>query len=346
MKSLAWWPGFLIFLAGLILAHHANRQESKKGGPENIILIGWDGAGRSNVKEAMAAGELPALEKLASEGNIVSVDVLRTTDTKSGWTQILTGYEPEKTGVFSNYFYGPIPEGHTVFERLEKHFGPKNIRTGAVIAKSIHVDADPPEREPVKGADLEKLKKKLKVGYSEHMLEYENDVAYRVTPAKPYYYTQNGVDLFVNGLKTDRAVGEKTMGLIEKWKDKRFFIFVHFGTIDRLGHMYGEDSQAYRDAYASADLWTGKIMDRLAELGLYEETLVYVTSDHGFDVGKRKHLDAPYVFLATNDPDVQRRGTRADIAPTILERFGLDLETLAPPLDGKPLTWAYTPPLW
>lgn len=345
MKSLVWWPGFFIFLIALAMANQAVREE-KKGGHENVILIGWDGAGRSNVREGIAAGELPNVEKLASEGNIVAIDVLRTTDTKSGWTQILTGYEPETTGVFSNYFYGPIPEGYSIFERLEGHFQPKNIRTAAVIAKSLHVDADPPEREPVKGGDLEKLMKKIKIGYSEHMLEYEDDAAYRVTPAKPYYFTQQGMDVFVNGLKTDKAVAGKALGLIEKWREKRFFIFVHFGTIDRMGHMYGEGSEPYRDACASADLWTGKIMDRLKELDLYDHTLLYVTSDHGFDMGKRKHLDAPYVFLATNDPGVQRRGTRADIAPTILDRFGLNLGALSPPLDGRPLTGGYEVPVW
>jgi hypothetical protein len=61
---------------------------------------------------------------------------------------------------------------------------------------------------------------------------------------------------------------------------------------------------------------------------------------------KNTHHDAPYVFLATNDPVIMRRGERADIAPTILERFGLDLTTIDPPLSGHPLTRPYDPPLW
>jgi arylsulfatase A-like enzyme len=87
-------------------------------------------------------------------------------------------------------------------------------------------------------------------------------------------------------------------------------------------------------------------MEKLKELGLYDETLIYVTADHGFDEGKKAHRDAPYVFLATNDPKVVRRGERADIAPTILERFGLELDKIEPPLDGKSLTRTYKQPLW
>ena len=73
---------------------------------------------------------------------------------------------------------------------------------------------------------------------------------------------------------------------------------------------------------------------------------VYVTSDHGFDKGIRRHKDAPCVFLATNDPNVMRRGERADIAPTILEQFGVDLDKIDPPLDGHTLTKPYKPPMW
>ncbi len=86
--------------------------------PRNVILIGWDGAQRNHVKECLSRGELPHLRKLSSEGNLVAIDILRTTDTKAGWAQILTGYEPEVTGVFSNSNFKPIPKGYTVFERL------------------------------------------------------------------------------------------------------------------------------------------------------------------------------------------------------------------------------------
>jgi len=96
----------------------------------------------------------------------------------------------------------------------------------------------------------------------------------------------------------------------------------------------------------SNDYWTGRIIEKVRELGLYEKTLIYVTADHGFDEGQKRHSDAPYVFLATNDKGVMRRGERADIAPTILERFGVDLADLEPPLDGHTLTEPYEAAKW
>lgn len=124
--------------------------------PTNVILIGWDGTQRNHVKESLSRSELPNLKKLASEGSLVAIDILRVTDTKAGWSQILTGYNPEVAGVFGNGQYQPIPKGYSIFERLEKHFGPDSIVTLAVIGKKGHVDADGPQKVEIKQDDKRK----------------------------------------------------------------------------------------------------------------------------------------------------------------------------------------------
>ncbi len=146
------------------------------------------------------------------------------------------------------------------------------------------------------------------------------------------------LDVWEFGLMEDQKVGTRVIELLEKYKDKPFFFFVHFASVDHQGHKFGENSKEYNNALISNDLWTGKIIEKLKSLGLYDKTLVYVTADHGFDEGKTSHSNAPYVFLATNDKKVMRNGLRQDITPTILERFGLDLNKLEPLLDGVPLT--------
>ncbi|MHC4573488.1 MAG: alkaline phosphatase family protein [Planctomycetota bacterium] len=309
--------------------------------PTNVILIGWDGAQRNHLKESLSRGELPNLKKLASEGSLVAIDILRVTDTKAGWSQILTGYNPEVTGVFSNGQYQPIPKGYSVFERLEQHFGPDNIVTLAVIGKKGHVDADGPQKKEIKETGKPRGPKR-----AEDKIVEENGVRYRLTPGKPYYYTKDGMDLFENNLKLNKKVGTRALELIDKYKDRRFFLFVHFAEVDHKGHRHGENSKEYNDALISCDMWTGKITEKLKNLGLYDKTLIYVTADHGFDEGMKSHKDAPYVFLAANDPKVRRWGERADITPTILERFGLDLSKIEPPLDGHPLIRPYKKQLW
>lgn len=351
--------------------------------PRNVILIGWDGAQRNHVKECLGRGELPNLKRLADEGTIVAIDVLRVTDTKSGWAQILTGYEPEITGVFSNRLYQPIPKGYTIFERIEKALG-SDFFTAAVIGKKAHVDADPPSQvlaEETSAPQAERMAKaerrqlrqarrRAKAGAAkgagkvakkpgkaarkagkavraaDTTVTAEKGGKQQIVPGKPYYLAKDGMDLFVNALNTNENVASETLALLDQHKSRRFFLFVHFAEVDHSGHRFGENSKEYNDALISSDLYTGKIMEKLKQLGLYDRTLIYVTADHGFNEGAKGHPDAPYVFLATNDKKVMRRGVRADITPTILDRLGVDLSKIEPPLDGHPLTRPFTPPVW
>ena len=307
--------------------------------PRNILLIGWDGCQRDHLKECIARGEVPNLVQLSAEGTLVAIDVLRTTDTKAGWSAILTGYYPEKTGVFSNGRYQPIPSGYTVFERLENFFGPDNILTGGIIGKKEHVDDDPPQKIPV-----EQWKKKQPPSGGKQVTE--GGRKYWDIPGKPFYNAQKGMDFFVNGLTDNDKIGERALETLEKYHNQRMFLFIHFAQPDHVGHNYGENSKEYNDAIISDDQWLGRIIAKLKELNIYEETLIYVTADHGFDEGEKSHGDAPFVFLATNDPAVMRRGCRVDVAPTILKRFGLDLEQVEPAFDGHSLTDPYQPPIW
>jgi hypothetical protein len=323
---------------------------SARGGePQNIILIGWDGAQRDHVNQSLGRKELPNLQKLIDEGTYVEIDIEGATDTKAGWAQILTGYYPAVTGVYSNKRYQPIPKGLTVFERLEEHFGPDNVVTLAVIGKKGNVDADGPKKVRLKDSNKESktntapTKRKPKRRRQGKIIE-EDGVKYRLVPGKPYYYTKDSMDLFENGLKLDEKVGTRAIALIEKYKEQRFFFFVHFAEVDQKGHKHGENSKEYNDALISNDLWTGKIIAKLKELGLYGKTMIYVTADHGFNEGETRHSNAPHVFLATSDKNVIRNGRRQDIAPTMLERFGLDIARLAPSLDGVPLSTVDTRP--
>jgi arylsulfatase A-like enzyme len=146
------------------------------------------------------------------------------------------------------------------------------------------------------------------------------------------------MDMFVNGLIENQKVGEMALKNLEQCRDKRFLFFVHFAEPDHSGHQHGENSQEYSDALKSDDEWTGKIIAKLKELEIYSKTLVYVVVDHGFNESQSGHSYAPYVFIATNDKQVTRKaGGREDIAPTVLERFGIDLSKIEPPLDGFPL---------
>jgi len=154
------------------------------------------------------------------------------------------------------------------------------------------------------------------------------------------------MDLFQNGLGVADNVGARALEVLDQHGRDRFFLFVHFEEPDHPGHAHGENSQQYTDSVKHDDEWLGKIEAKLEQLGVRDQTLIYVTADHGFDEGMKTHAAAPYVWLATDDPLVTRRGLREDVTPTILWRFGVDLSKLDPPLDGHPLQRPYQAAIW
>jgi hypothetical protein len=89
------------------------------GNDFNVIVMGWDGVQRDHFFECYnkelpeCQNGLPNIKELSNDKifNITVTD--GATDTKSGWVQILTGYNASVTGVYSNYDYHPISAGYT-----------------------------------------------------------------------------------------------------------------------------------------------------------------------------------------------------------------------------------------
>jgi hypothetical protein len=327
----------LAVVAGVAVAPAATDE-----GPRNIIVIGWDGCQRNHLHELLTANQLPNLAALAKDGALVDIDVTSgATDTKAGWAQILTGCRPEVTGVYSDKRYQAIPEGFTVFERLKAALG-GDIITMAIVGGGENTGADAPMKIPYDqwyAAQTQRILKKAKTitlpkPKNGEQIIVENGQKFIFVPAKPWYNAAQHMDLWINGLGSNARVGQTALEEIGLVRDKRFFAFLHFDMPEAAGHKYGENSQEYSDAIKSDDEWLGKIVARLRELNLYDKTLVYVTSDHGFDEGLKTHGYAPYVFLGTNDAKVTRNGIRSDLAPTILKRFGVDPTQIVPPMDG------------
>ena len=330
----------LLVVAGLLLAVCPSAPAVER--PRNVILIGWDGAQREHVEQCLERGELPNLQRLIDKGRYVKIDIEGKTDTKAGWSQILTGYYPEVTGVYANGLYQPIPKGLSVFERLEERFGTDNFVTAAVIGKRAHCgEINPPRkiRLDEQGNEIRETSAKAGAGKKpKGKIIEENGVKYRVIPGSPYYNMYTALEVWEFGLMKDAKVGSRALELLEQYKAKPFFFFVHFAEVDHSGHKYGENSEEYNDALISNDRWTGRIMDKLEQLGLADKTQIYVTSDHGFNEDQTNHRFAPYVFVGTNNRRVTRDGRRQDVAPTIYEDFGLDVLAMEPPLDGISLT--------
>jgi hypothetical protein len=293
----------------------------------NVILLGWDGVQRNHLYELLDKGLLPNLSSLIQNGVIVNETVSdHYTDTKAGWTQILTGYKWLKTGVFSNYlWFNSIPAGYTIPERLKSIYGRDNIVTAFIKGKVDH---------------METMNETNTASPTSPWSIYTNEAIYSNHPSVVDVVSSGSPDTGVYDPNNDRfadVIGPLTVQFIQNNSRNHFFAFFHFADPDHLGHTYGENSVQYENGIETCDYWLGQIMATLNTLNITQKTLIYLTTDHGFDEGAFTHHYAPFTFLATNDKNVTRNGDEVDIAPTIYYGLGLWNQSFSPALDGYPL---------
>jgi len=148
-------------------------------------------------------------------------------------------------------------------------------------------------------------------------------------------------DVWADGLPRDETVGARAVELLDKYKDRPFFLFVHLAR-DAAGPASGTNPPQNGEPLVWFDRWTGQIADKVQALGLADKTQFYVTAGLNYRRGQAE--GAPPLFLATDNRAVCRDGRRQDVAPTILEAFGLDLGKIEPALDGISLTKIDTRP--
>jgi Ca2+-binding EF-hand superfamily protein len=306
--------------------------------PKNVILISWDGLDRSVVKELLDKGDLVNLSRLIREGSMQGIEVIgHVTVTKPGHAEMLTGLSADQTGVYSNSKFQPIPEGYTIFERLQNQLGGKaQIWTIMVTGKLAHVGNRGPE-EAQKSLLQQKKKAQLNAGTQ---VPAGADETILNVKGEPFYLTKNQLDVCDIAQRSAPEVGQLSLKYLAEYKEPRFFAFLHFSDPDHTGHRYGIDSKEYRDAAIACDDQLEKILTWLKEERLYTQTLIYVTADHGFDEHGKGHSFAPHSWLVTNDKKVTRGGIIADVPATIMVRFGIDISKLEPKLIGTELTGA------
>lgn len=311
----------------------------------NSVLIGWDGVQRARLEQALSDGKLPNLKKLTVEGGFVLTEITTgRTVTKPGWAEILTGYNSPRLQVYDNYDYKPIPAGYTIFERLKAHFGKKKIAAIFIAGKGHNLGSRGGHEicinciRTVPGAyagtyestiwwDKERYKGPAQTGGRPNVWVFRE--------GEPYFNARRSIDFYSIDLGYADNVGAQALLSLVKYGKGPFFAFFHFTDPDERGHEYGDNSPEYAKSLEVVDAWLGKIVEKLKNLELYDKTTIYVTTDHGMN--GRQHENSPLTFLATNNKKRIRQGDRKDIAPSILDDYGIDLNKINPPLDGTSL---------
>ncbi|ETD16477.1 MULTISPECIES: alkaline phosphatase [Prevotellaceae] len=139
----------------------------------------------------------------------------------------------------------------------------------------------------------------------------------------------NYVDVASNYEKDDEQLCRMAEQYIKK--SKPTFLAVCFDQVDHVGHAIGHDTPAYYDVLAKLDKQVGRIIQALKDAGIYDDTIVMMTSDHG-GIGKGhggktlQEMEIPFIICGKNVKKgmvIKDVMMQFDTAATIAEVFNL-----------------------
>lgn len=144
--------------------------------------------------------------------------------------------------------------------------------------------------------------------------------------------------------RTEDSTAIAALKIIESGMPR--LLFLHFDHVDHAGHADGHGTESYYKAVAKADSLVGVIVAALKKKGVYDETVIIVTADHG---GKGKghggpsaaERNIPWIIAGpgiNKNVGLTGRINIYDTAPTIAYLLGL-----TPPdcWTGKPVMAAF-----
>ncbi len=311
-------PALLFCLAALFLSG------CDRPAPQNLLLVTFDTVRADHMGYAGgASGVTPMLDAMAKRGTWFSTAITSQPLTLPAHTSIMTGLYPTNHGVRNNGTYVVPQEITTLAEQFqEQGYATHGIVSAFVLDSQFGLD---------QGFD-----------------SYNDDLS---TGPKQKMF------MFRERRATDTAIQAVKWLEQERPKDRGFFLWVHF--FDPHADYEPPPTIAARfpgDPYSGeihyADYELGRIFKSLDQQKLLDDTLFVFTSDHGDGLGEHgEKTHGIFVYESTtrvpliiSGPGVKAGGRvdqvvrTVDIAPTILDLFGMAPET---PLDGWNLR-----PLW
>ncbi len=161
-------------------------------------------------------------------------------------------------------------------------------------------------------------------------------------PHEPFDVPQKYIDLY------QEEDGDDYKGITCYWPEYRKNIF----TDQETRHL----NIRYKALLTMTDHYIGKIFDVLDRHDMWNDTMVFFTTDHGYMLGEHDYMGKNYmpayneVFhipLIVWHPDAKRRRfagltQNIDVFPTLLNYFGVDMDQLHYPIHGKDLMPALT----
>ena len=324
------YPIFSLLLAAQLIGCHGappDGARSKEGRDWNVVLVTFDttradflgGYGRENARTRN-------LYRLASEGFLFEHNLSSNPVTQPAHSTILTGVYPMVHGVRDNSLFKLSDERPTLAGVLRD----AGWATGAAIG------GFPLVRE---------------FGLAQGFDFYDDDITgnredFRGRPGR-----RQGHSWYDE--RPAAEVNDAILPWLREHIDERFFVWLHYWDPHHphtapapYGELYAHNPYQGEIAYADDSL--GTILRELKTSGVYDRTMIIMTSDHG--EGHREHNELTHAFLAYDSTlhvplimkvpgmagghRIQQRVGTVDIVPTVLDLVGV---TAPDDLQGRSL---------
>jgi len=283
----------------------------------NVVLISIDTcrADRFGCYTSSLLGATPNIDALAKEGAIFTRAQSTNALTLPSHSSMLTGTTPLQHRVHDNNNFHLSPESNTLAEILGSH----GLKTAAVVAAIV-----------LDGA----------TGLSQGFDSYDDEMPNDGSPRPGWNLNERQGD----------AITQRANAWLDANHNERFFLFLHYFD-PHQAYLPPEPfksrflSDPYTGEVAFTDACIGQVIKKLKSLGIYDDTLIIITSDHAESFGEHNEythsffayqttIGVPLVVrvppLGSQSPDSSNTVTEIstpvsviDIAPTILDLLGV-----------------------
>jgi len=339
-----------------------------------VIVITLDTTRADHIGALGASVQTPAIDRLAREGVVFDAASTACTTTLPAHVSLFTGHWPLRHGVVRNGFT-VHPDNHMLPEML-REAGFRTAGVSAAVALSALLDfpqgfevwdqdpetgsapaeanRDARRADAITDAALAYLDRSADDGRPMFLFVHYVDPHAPYDPPEPYRSLYGPIPVGVDG--SYATIGQAQRRHRESVPGASI---VAMETLSRPllhafpGRPLGVDetlAQLYAGEVSYLDAQVGRLMDELAARGLYEDSLIVVTADHGETFWEHpdtwSHGSAVYettvrIPLIVRFPRGAHAGTRVatavsivDVTPTVLEAAGLSSPA---PLDGASL---------
>lgn len=287
--------------------------------PLNVVIVTFDTTRADHLAPyGHPEARTPVINQLAAEGVLFERASAPVPITLPSHTTLMTGKEPFTHGIRDNGLFILNQDQQTLAEILKQ----QGYQTAAGIA-SFPLTS---EFGLNQGFDL----------FEENITNsYEDLYGQRSFPKSRLFFDERPAS----------RVNEAIFPWLEEHHDEPFFLWVHYFDPHHpheppapYNQIFAHDLYSGEIAYADESL--GRLLDHLKNLGVYDNTIVVFTSDHG--EGNDEHNESTHSTLIYNStlhvpliirhPEQQGAGQRikpwvgtVDVMPTILDMLDLDI---------------------